>query len=161
MFRNLGWMGVSFCLAFGSLAARATLVEQPVMAIACHFLDGDNSQRANGYDCATKWAARQGEFKYDDQISYDEFLMRRNAAFQQVAQAANEACGADCRYFYGTLGYQCLAVAQSERFTGLGAFTGQETTLADAEATATYACQNFVGEPGAPCKIIIGVCPNH
>jgi hypothetical protein len=148
-------------LGIAAVSAPAATLEQPVMAIACHFNGPDNGQRANGYDCSVSWAARQGAFQYDDQMSSDEILLRRNHAFYQVAQAAERACGSDCRYFYGTLGYQCLAVAQSAQFTGLGSFSGQETTLEQAEATALRDCRDFVGEPGAPCKTIIGVCPNH
>lgn len=145
-------------LAVGAPAAHAYTVREPLLAIACHLEPAFSPRRANGYDCTVSSAIKQGTVAYPSHASDDERLLRRNRAFYRLALEAERACGSSCRYFYGTLGAQCLAVAQSPQFTGLGSFMGRELTQADAEATALQDCVEFVGQPGTECRIVLSVC---
>ena len=140
------------------MTVNAHQVRQPLLAIACHLEPGLSDRRANGYDCTVSSAVKRGVVVYSSGSSDDERLLRRNHAFYKLALAAESACGSDCRYFYGSLGAQCLAVAQSARYTGLGSFMGRETTQAEAEETALQDCVEFVGQPGSECHIVLSVC---
>ena len=131
---------------------------EPQLSIACHWDPYTAIRRANGYDCLQNgW--KKGTFKYDTDMTDDEIIGRRHESFTELTRNAVAACGNGCKYFYGSLGgYQCLAIAQNRFYTGLGAFTGTETTKEDSERTALRNCQDFVGDPGRPCKIVLSVC---
>lgn len=139
--------------------AKAAGYPVPMIAIACHFNPEISYPRANGYDCITAKTAKHGRVVVDSQLSDLERTFTINRAFNRLALSATTDCGASCRFFYGTMGGQCLAIAQSARFTGLGSFMGRELTRQEAEATALRDCRDYVGTPGEECKIIVSECP--
>ncbi len=131
----------------------------PLIAIACHLNPDLGYRRANGYDCVAARAAAQGGVTLDTRMSDIERMIVTHRALSRLSAEAEQKCGGSCRFFYGGQGLQCLSIAQSERYTGLGSFMGRETTKADAEATALRDCRDFVGNPGTECTIIMTECP--
>jgi hypothetical protein len=131
----------------------------PLIALACHFNPDMGYRRANGYDCVAANGVAQGSVTLRTDMTEVERILTTNRAFSRLSYEADARCGADCRFFYGTHGSQCMAVAQSERYTGLGSFMGRQRTRAESEATALSDCRDFVGQPGRECKIIVSQCP--
>lgn len=145
--------------SIGISTAHGAPVQQPLLAIACHWDPTPNPKRANGFDCSVSHGVAERRFDYDTQMSENEFLLRRNNAFRKVALSAASQCGSDCSFFYGSLGHQCLAVAQSRYYTGLGSFQGKEKTKADAERSALDFCNEHLTHADDDCRIIVSVCP--
>lgn len=138
------------------------LVLIPLITAACHLLPHwvpVPGGRASGYDCSARSAVKHGTVRVDEALQEPDLTLTINKAFYRLAQNATAECGPSCRFFYGTIGNQCLAVAQSAQFTGLGSFMGRETTKAQAEATALRDCRDEVGQPGVECRIILSECP--
>ncbi len=139
--------------------AQAVGYPVPLITVACHFNPEISYPRANGYDCVAAKAAKHDRVVVDSQLSDLERTLVINRAFNRLALSATADCGPSCRFFYGTMGGQCLAIAQSARFTGLGSFMGRELTREDSEATALRDCRDYVGTPGEECRIIVSECP--
>lgn len=55
--------------------------------------------------------------------------------------------------------HQCLAIAQSKRYTGLGSFQGRQTTQAGAEQDAMDYCEQNLKPAGDSCQITVSACP--
>lgn len=128
--------------------------EVRMIAIACHAF---TYQTASLHDCSLNGVAH-GAVYLPYGIEEPETSMRIGAEWKKVAKAAEAACGPSCHVFFGGVGDQCLAVARSAYYTGLGAFTGREVTRADAERTAVEACETHVGSPGAACSVVVSTC---
>lgn len=140
----------------GAPTAVAETFYVPMIAVACQF---PAPARASGYDCAAASGKAHGGVELDDRMSSTEITLIMQEEFRRIAAVANDRCGRDtCRFFFGVEGKQCLAIAQSPTFTGLGSFLGKEQSREDAEHTALVDCQRHVGTPGAACTIIESEC---
>lgn len=146
-------------ILFFSGASIAAEIHVPLLSFACHFDGTFTTPRVNGYDCKHKFAVHSGGINLDpNEISHLEMTLQISKAHSRVSKVAEIKCGHSCRFFFGGWGAQCLAVAQSRRYTGLGAFTGREVSQLDAERSALRDCETFVGVPGERCEIVISEC---